>query len=125
MTALKRQVGGDHYKRHYYQPFNFSMDVNGSAGLTLMIRYLIRDKENRPQDIEKCKHIVELEQDWAVKCPKQFADIYSEDITEEEERLIRLFSSQFGEDAELYQQVITNMHTHQYGAVLDLLEEVK
>ncbi|QIW90814.1 UNVERIFIED_ORG: hypothetical protein GCAPEGMB_00496 [Vibrio phage V07] len=33
MTALKEQVGGDHYKRLQYQPHTFAMDLYASGGV--------------------------------------------------------------------------------------------
>lgn len=125
MNAINRQVGGDHYKRYFYQPFQLSMDINASPGFTLMVRYLTRDKEDRLQDVEKCKHIVELEQEWATNYPKQFNDVYNAALEEQEERLIAMFSSQFGEEQALYYSILRSMHTHQYDEVIDLLEEVK
>lgn len=122
MTAIDKQVGGDHYKKLIYQPFNHSMDINASPGYTLMVRYLMREKENREQDLKKCQHIVELEQEWSLTFPKQHEAVYTTDLPEEEKRLIKLFSSQFGANSDKYYNILFYMHSHQYEGVLKELE---
>lgn len=55
----RRQVGGTHYVQYAIQPWDiidcYRLDFyEGSA-----LKYLLRRKDNRLQDLEKCKHYLE------------------------------------------------------------------
>ena len=54
-----RQVGGSHYKRHSIQPW----DIIDEYGLGFyegnVLKYLLRDKGNRREDLEKAVHYLE------------------------------------------------------------------
>lgn len=64
MTALKEQVGGDHYKRLQYQPHTFAMDLGASGGVMKVAKYLSRDKLDRTEDLMKARHVMCLDEDW-------------------------------------------------------------
>ncbi|AII27536.1 hypothetical protein Q21_gp60 [Vibrio phage VPp1] len=64
MTALKEQVGGDHYKRLQYQPHTFAMDLYASGGVMKVAKYLSRDKLDRTEDLMKARHVMCLDEDW-------------------------------------------------------------
>ena len=57
--SLKRQVGGDHYKRLPIQPW----EIIDACGLGFYegnaLKYLLRKKDNRIQDLEKAIHYLE------------------------------------------------------------------
>lgn len=59
-SSLDTQVGGSHYKGFKMQPIEIAYDYNLSPGLTLALRYILRDKDNRLQDLQKAKHCIEL-----------------------------------------------------------------
>lgn len=69
MSALKKQVGGDHYKTVGIQPFELTLANFGYQGLRAAIynkvnKYLLRDKEDHfkhIEDIEKAIHCLEYQ----------------------------------------------------------------
>lgn len=61
MTALKKQVGGDHYKSMRIQPVELFAKTRCNAFQANMWKYITRYKsKNGKQDIEKCIHYAEL-----------------------------------------------------------------
>ncbi len=65
MTASKREVGGDHYRKFAIQPAEFC-HRNGLGFIeSCVIKYLCRHKaKNGRQDIEKAIHYLELLMEW-------------------------------------------------------------
>lgn len=59
LVPRTKQVGGDHYSRHTIQPFDIidEYDLDFYEGNAL--KYLLRRKDNRIQDLEKAKHYIE------------------------------------------------------------------
>ena len=59
MSMSNRQVGGDHYARHDIQVW----DVIDEYGLSYyegnVLKYLLRIKDNRAEDLEKCRHYLD------------------------------------------------------------------
>ena len=57
----RRQVGGNHYKRMVIEPWTIidTFDLNFYEGNVL--KYLLRKKENRVEDLEKAIHYLEKE----------------------------------------------------------------
>lgn len=68
-SALKKQIGGDHYKIVKIQPFELTLANFGYAGLRATIynkvnKYLLRDKGDHfkhIEDIEKAIHCLEYQ----------------------------------------------------------------
>lgn len=62
MTALKEQVGGDHYKSLPIQPMEYSMANNLNACQHTAIKYITRykDKGDPRENIEKAIHTLQL-----------------------------------------------------------------
>lgn len=64
--ASERQVGGDHYRKHAIQPWDIidEYDLSFYAGNAL--KYLLRDKGNRLEDLKKARHyldkLIEIEE---------------------------------------------------------------
>ena len=58
--AVNRQVGGSHYLGKRYQVFDIAFEYNLNPHEFSMLKYLLRDK-NRLEDLEKLKHVCELE----------------------------------------------------------------
>tara|TARA_R110002167_G_scaffold319391_2_gene525090 strand:+ start:1121 stop:1456 length:336 start_codon:yes stop_codon:yes gene_type:complete len=58
-SPADRQVGGSHYKRHSIQPW----DIIDEYGLGFyegnVLKYLLRDKGNKREDLEKAVHYLE------------------------------------------------------------------
>lgn len=58
-SALDTQVGGDHYIKHTIQPWDIidEYDLGYYGGNAL--KYLLRDKSNRKEDLEKARHYID------------------------------------------------------------------
>ena len=60
-SALKEQVGGEHYKNLKIQPMEYSMENNLNACQHTIIKYVTRYKDKGGiQDLEKAKHCIDL-----------------------------------------------------------------
>ena len=59
-TALSRQVGGAHYKGFAIQPVEFALVNNLNTAQANIIKYILRDKNSRVDDIGKAIHYAEL-----------------------------------------------------------------
>lgn len=64
LPALKKQVGGNHYKAKHYELAQFSLDLGLNAMVHSAIKYVLRDKDDRTQDLEKAIHCLEIFKDW-------------------------------------------------------------
>jgi hypothetical protein len=61
MSALNKQVDGNHYKNQVVQPFELAYLVaGGDAGFCKFVKYLTRDKGDRKVNLEKAIHVTEL-----------------------------------------------------------------
>ncbi len=61
MSALKKQVGGNHYKDMKIQPFTYAMANNLNAGQFGVLKYISRYKnKDGIKDLRKAKHFLEL-----------------------------------------------------------------
>ena len=58
---MSKQVGGDHYAKHKIQPWHIidEYDLNYYEGNVL--KYLLRSKSNRVEDLHKAVHYLEKE----------------------------------------------------------------
>lgn len=59
--VMSKQVGGDHYKKKKMQPWDIidEYDLNYYEGNAL--KYLLRTKDYRIEDLQKCIHYIEKE----------------------------------------------------------------
>ena len=60
MDALKKQVGGEHYKKLTIQPVELIRQANLDFFLGNVVKYLVRDKGQRREDLEKAYHYLEM-----------------------------------------------------------------
>ena len=61
MSALKTQVGGDHYKKLKIQPFEFCFVNKFNNGQSSVIRYVSRyNNKNGKQDLLKAIHVLHM-----------------------------------------------------------------
>lgn len=58
--ALDVQVGGDHYKGMPIQPIQFSMLNDLNACQHTALKYIVRKKGNRLEDIDKAIHTLQI-----------------------------------------------------------------
>ena len=61
--SLQRQVGGKHYMVHKIQPWHIIDEYNLNYYEGNALKYLLRVKDNREEDLEKCIHYLERELD--------------------------------------------------------------
>lgn len=83
MSALDKQVGGEHYKKLGLQPLEHTYLNYGYTGLKAAIhtkidKYMLRNKDNEVEQLKKARHCLdvliekaELEQD-AMEFHKEF-----------------------------------------------------
>lgn len=66
VPASERQVGGDHYRKFKIQPWDIWETYNLDAFTGAIIKYLLRDKGNRLEDLKKARHtldkLIEIEE---------------------------------------------------------------
>lgn len=61
MSALKTQVGGDHYKRLPIQPMQYSMANKLDACQHTIIKYVTRFRDKGGiDDLQKAKHVIDM-----------------------------------------------------------------
>mgnify|MGYP000595384916 CR=1 FL=1 len=70
MLATDKQVGGKHYKEQGLEPVEVTYENFGYYGVraalyTKVNKYLTRNKGNHLQDLEKAKHCIELQIEFA------------------------------------------------------------
>lgn len=53
------QVGGDHYLKHAIQPWDIWREYDLDPWEAGALKYLLRRKENRLQDLKKCRHYLD------------------------------------------------------------------
>jgi hypothetical protein len=58
-SVSTRQVGGDHYRRYRFQPWQIVEDYGLDFFEGNALKYLLRRKGDRLQDLEKLQHYVE------------------------------------------------------------------
>lgn len=61
--ALDEQVGGDHYRKMKIQPLEFSMGNGLNACQHTAIKYIVRKKGDRVEDIDKAIHTLRIYRD--------------------------------------------------------------
>lgn len=85
MSALDKQVAGDHYKKLKMQPLEHTYLNYGYIGLkaavhTKVDKYLLRRKDNEVEQIEKAIHCLEVLRDKA-RLEQEGAEFHEEFIT--------------------------------------------
>ena len=59
-SASMTQVGGNHYVSHTIQPLDIIDEYGLDFYLGNSIKYILRDKDNKREDIDKAIHYLEL-----------------------------------------------------------------
>lgn len=65
LPSLKEQVGGSHYKNKHYELAQFSLDVGLNPMIHSAIKYVLRDKNDKAEDLNKAQHCATIFKDWA------------------------------------------------------------
>lgn len=64
--ARESQVGGEHYKKFKIQPWDIWQEYGLDAFTGAILKYLLRDKGNRLEDLKKARHtldrLIEIEE---------------------------------------------------------------
>lgn len=64
--ARNSQVGGSHYRRFKIQPWDIWQEYGLDAFTGAILKYLLRDKGNRLEDLRKARHtldrLIEIEE---------------------------------------------------------------
>lgn len=61
VEPLKKQIGGDHYKKYKIQPLEFIYYNKIPALEAAIIKYVVRHKDkNGGEDLEKAKHLIDM-----------------------------------------------------------------
>jgi hypothetical protein len=68
MSALDKQVGGDHYKTQGIQPLEITYLNYGYEGLSAAVytkvnKYLTRDKGDHLENLDKAIHCIEIQKE--------------------------------------------------------------
>jgi hypothetical protein len=76
MSALDSQVGGDHYKKQRLQPFEICYETFGYQGVrhsayVKILKYLVRDKDDHRQNLEKAIHVLQIQLQFLDKSIKE------------------------------------------------------
>lgn len=93
---MKKQVGGDHYKKHEgLQPWNIidAYRLNYYEGNIL--KYLLRDKTDRVEDLQKLIHYAEKELENTLACLDTVCQAYT--ISDEDKAIIK--AGGFGDES--------------------------
>lgn len=61
MLNRKKQIGGNHYKKHKIQPWDIIMEYKLNFFEGNILKYLLRKKGNRIEDLKKLIHYAEAE----------------------------------------------------------------
>ena len=59
MAYASKQVGGKHYAKHIIQPWNIIDEYKLDYYLGNVVKYILRDKDNQIEDLEKAVHYLE------------------------------------------------------------------
>tara|TARA_R100000329_G_scaffold148065_1_gene136439 strand:- start:569 stop:787 length:219 start_codon:yes stop_codon:yes gene_type:complete len=60
MGSFDKQIGGSHYLGWKIQPMEFFIANKIPKAEGDIIQYLLRQKGNRKEDLEKAKHIIDM-----------------------------------------------------------------
>ena len=60
MGSFDKQIGGNHYLGWKIQPMEFFIANKIPKAEGDIIQYLLRQKGNRKEDLEKAKHIIDM-----------------------------------------------------------------
>ena len=118
MTANNRQVGGAHYIKLNYQPWDFFIDAEIAPPIDFAIKYIARwrDKEKPIQDLEKAIHCLEkaIQRECKIVKPSEL-DCYWQRFTAQlphrEQLILRLIvAGEFFGAIDEIQEIIDNPH---------------
>lgn len=60
MNMEDKQIGGSHYICHSIQPIDIIDEYHLDFYLGNVLKYVLREKDDRREDLEKAKHYIDL-----------------------------------------------------------------
>nr|DAX35503.1 MAG TPA: protein of unknown function DUF3310 [Caudoviricetes sp.] len=108
LPSLSKQVGGNHYKNKHYELAQFSLDVGLSPMIHSAIKYILRDKTDKAEDLEKAQHCVTIFRDW-VYCNSNLNP-----------RILNNFNTNM--DFNLVSTFLTQFEAHEQAAMLAIIQ---
>lgn len=118
MDALKKQVGGEHYKQLALQPIEFITRYRMKFCEGNVVKYLTRNKGNRREDLEKAYHYLCFKENEA------FAILLTDDVKAFYKKQIEAdpFFNQF-KNGKKYAQIIHHAHVGNKAKAKELLRK--
>lgn len=95
LPSLQRQVGGTHYKNQQYELAQFSLDIGLNPMLHSAIKYILRDKQNVAEDLEKARHCVTIYKEWVYCNSELNPNVLDNFNTDMDFNLVSTFVTQF------------------------------
>lgn len=108
LPSLSKQVGGNHYKNKHYELAQFSLDVGLSPMIHSAIKYVLRNKTDKAENLEKACHCVTIFRDW-VYCNFELNP-----------HMLKNFNTDM--DFNLVSTFITQFNAHQQAAMLAIIQ---
>jgi hypothetical protein len=104
MSALDKQVAGNHYKNQKIQPIELAYMLGQTPAFCKVAKYATRIKDDPIQQLNKALHCIELDEDL-----KEYKHLYRKAVYHFAEDMIYKFT----EDS-LLRDVLISMHTGDY-----------
>jgi CCR4-NOT transcriptional regulation complex NOT5 subunit len=109
MTALEKQVGGDHYKKVEVQPIQIAYMLGCTPLWVKVCKYITREKEDKIEDFQKAIHCIELENEMI----ELRSNKYMAEMVRYEQEDIKKFAMQY-EDGEFIDEVLQHVYFGHY-----------
>lgn len=108
LPSLERQVGGSHYKNQNYELAQFSLDIGLNPMVHSAIKYVLRDKQDKAEDLDKAEHCLTIYRDWLLEMARTNPK--------------RLYYESKGFDFNLVSTFISQFEAHQQAAMIAILQ---
>lgn len=116
MSALDRQIGGNHYKEQKMQPMELAYKCMGTPAFCKVAKYCTRNKGDKIENLEKALHCIEIEQEllkWDSDNPNWYYIRDDNGIP----GLIREFT-----DEHWLRNVLHSMYDESYGVAVKIMK---
>lgn len=117
MSALEEQVGGTHYKNLPLQPVELAYYLGATPCFTKLAKYIIRDKGDVSENLDKAVHIILLEMELDCFANTNYKEICDTSI-------YNYWICKFIEDGNL-RECLMAMYEKDYGFALSSLDNYR
>ncbi|AUR84861.1 protein of unknown function DUF3310 [Vibrio phage 1.063.O._10N.261.45.C7] len=114
MSALNKQIGGQHYKKGKIQPIELAYMLGQTPAFCKVAKYATRIKDAPVQQLKKAMHCIELDEEL-----KDYAHLYCKVDNDFAWDMI----AEFTENPDL-RRVLYNMHCGYYTSALFFMEDM-